>query len=292
MRNPFSSPVQSAAIIAECAGKMIAGRHWSTDITSKQHAEFGTASVANADSRAEEWIIQKLLQLVPGALFVGEESAKNLEPSALLAAPRAFIIDPRDGTTEDSHELPFWSVSIGVMERGVRIGGAVFAPEMRGGLLIASEEGAGVYLAEHGSSPRPVNQAVNVAKGAKPIIHLGLDVLRSSKYLRFLGALPKDLKPRGISASGALGLALVAAGRIDAIVQSPQMPWDLAAGLPMVIERDLAVYAYRIENDIPVQVTVDDPENFRTDKQTLGVIAGKPELVEPLAELFIANFGG
>ena len=137
---------------------------------------------------------------------------------------------------------------------------------------------------------------MQVPKSAKPIVHLGLDVLRLGAYHRFLGALPKELKPRGISTSGALGLALVAAGRIDAIVQSPQMPWDFAAGMAMLLEQHngldetVVVIPFRTESG-SVKVSLNDPENFRTDKQMMGFVAGKEKFVEPLFDLLEKNFG-
>ena len=143
MKSPFSHPVQAAVVVARRAGKLIAERRWPTDLELKESIEFGTSSVAAADKLAEAWIIKELSRFVPRSYFLGEESAKKLELSTLLAAQHAFIIDPRDGTTEDSHELSFWCVSIGVLKCGSFIGGVVFAPEGRGGLLTASEKGVG-----------------------------------------------------------------------------------------------------------------------------------------------------
>ncbi len=289
----LSGHILAVANIAKNAGVKISRRDWLTTVSLKKHAEFGTSSVADADKEAERWIKEELGGTFSDTYFVGEESSgENLDPTVITTAPRAFIIDPRDGTTEDGHELPFWCVSIGVLESGVFAGGAVYAPDIRGGMLIVGERGNGVHIAENGGFLTPIEEAVHVAEGAKPMIHLGLDVLRSNKYHRFLGALQKDLKPRGISGSGALGLALVAAGRIDAIVQSPQMPWDVAAGIAMILERGLALYSYRVVNGRIKSVELSDPENFRTDVQTLGLVAGKAKFVEPLSELLVNTYEG
>lgn len=288
---PFSPAVSKAMNTARKAGRKISARSWSTEISRKEHLTFGTGATSDTDKEAEAFIIETLRNEFPHSVCVGEESAKELDPETILCAPLAFFIDPRDGTTEDSHELPFWCVSIGVMERGFLTGGAVFAPEVRGGLTIVAGKGAGVYLSERNDCLLPIEKAVHVPEAANPVIHLGLDVQRLSTYHRFVPALPKELKPRGISPSGALGLALVAAGRIDAIVQSPQMPWDFAASMAMTLERGLVVRTGRIEGASVRPVALYDPENFRTDKQTLMFVAGKATFVEPLFDLLVNNYG-
>ena len=287
----LSPAVWKAMNTARKAGAEISARTWSTDISRKEHRTFGTASTSDTDKEAEALIIETLRNEFPHSVCVGEESAKELDPKVILCAPLVFFIDPRDGTTEGSHELPFWCVSIGVMERGFLTGGAVFAPDVRGGLTIVAGKGAGVYVSERGGCLLPVEKAVHVPETASPVIHLGLDVQRLNAYHRFVPALPKELKPRGTSSSGALGLALVAAGRIDAIVQSPQMPWDFAASMAMALERGLAVRTGRIEAGSVSPVDLYDPENFRTDKQTLMFVAGTASLVEPLFDLLVKSYG-
>ena len=287
----FSLSVEMAAIVAQETGRKISQRVWSMELEEKSNQTFGTSSTSDTDKYAEANIIEKINRGFPNAICVGEESAKSFGAEKLLQAPLVFFIDPRDGTTEDSHELSFWCVSIGIMEYGELTGGAIFAQEERGGLLIVSERNAGVHLAEHGGSLKPAEQAVNIPAGAKPLIHLGLDVQRLNTYNRFIRKLPKELKPRGISASGALGLALVAAGRIDAIAQSPQFPWDWTGAMAMAIERKLAIHSYRVRNGLIVPVAIEEAENFRTDRQTLGFVVGKPGTADPLFESLVLNYG-
>jgi myo-inositol-1(or 4)-monophosphatase len=294
----FPEAIGIACNVACAAGQLISKRHWASDVTLEDHVnpELGTTSKSDIDAEAELWIITHLQNGFPEdeVLFVGEEGRKNIDPAAIFKAPLAFIIDPRDGTTEDSHELYSWCVSIGVMERGRLTGGAVYAPEVRGGMLISAQRGTGVWIAEHSSlRPLPIEEAVKVAAGAKPVIVFGLDVNRSDHYQAFTAALPKNLRPRGIAASGALGLALVAAGRVDAIVQSPQLPWDWAGAMAMVQERqdDLRIYPFRIDDGkLNPLAPIIEIGNFRFDKQTLGFVVGKKELADPLFQLLVDNY--
>jgi myo-inositol-1(or 4)-monophosphatase len=287
----FCIAVTAAMVAAQSAGRKIADRTWATEISQKPHATFGTSSVSDTDREAERFIVKLLLNNGISAICVGEESEHSFDLEMIMNAPLVLWIDPRDGTTEDAHELPFWCVSVGVMAFGELIGGAVFAPDIRGGLTIVAEQGSGVHIAENNGLLLPAEDVVHVPITAKPVVHLGLDVQRLNAYNGFIRALPKELKPRGVSPSGALGLALVAAGRIDAIVQSPQMPWDFAAGMAMVMERGLCVAPFRIENETVTPVRLYDPKNWRTDRQSLGFVAGKERFVEPLFDLLTKNYG-
>jgi myo-inositol-1(or 4)-monophosphatase len=288
---PLPPAVRTAMHAVRMAGTAIAARTWPPDILQKEHRTFGTAATSETDKQAESLIIEMLRGEFPHSVCVGEETANRLEPRTILSAALVFFIDPRDGTTEASHELPFWCVSIGVMEHGLLTGGAVFAPDVRAGLTVVAAKGAGVYLSERDRSLLPVEEAVNVPETASPIVHLGVDVQRLNTFHRFVATLPKELKPRGISTSGALGLALVAAGRIDAIIQSPQMPWDFAAGMAMIMERGLVARTARIERQSIRSVDLYDPENFRTDKQKLMFVAGKASIVEDLFDLLVKSYG-
>ena len=126
------SPVLLTTIAAtQLVANKISERRWSTEISQKEHPTFGTSSTSDTDKEAEGLIIEMLLCKFPHAVCVGEESAKQLDPKNILGADLAFWIDPRDGTTEDSHELPFWCVSVGFMKNGRLTGGAICAPDVR-----------------------------------------------------------------------------------------------------------------------------------------------------------------
>ena len=160
---------------------------------------------------------------------------------------------------------------------------------MRGGLTIAGERDLGVWLWEHDSE---VPVSVSIGKlDPKPLIYFGLDVLRTETYGRFATSLPKNLKPRGIAESGALGLALVAAGRIDAIVQAPQMPWDWCGGYPMVLEAGGVFQCFHIEKGRIVLVDKPSAEDYTSERQMLGFVAGNPGIVPELFQFLQENVG-
>lgn len=280
----FRPEVWAAAQAAVRVGRMVQQNTWSHEARNKKHATWGTSSVSESDTGSQKEITSELARAFPDALFLAEEDDPDIR-RADPASPdfwtsTVFGIDPIDGSTENAHGLPNWCTSNGVMMNGSHVGGAIYAPDVRGGQLFVADIDRGTFLWEYGKYDP---QSVNVApKRDKPIIKLGLDVQRKNNYAGFITALPKHLKPRGIAPSGALGLAEVAAGRVDAIVQSPQMPWDWFAGFPMVLASDGVFRGFRVEDGRVVRTSILGASSYDAKEQSLGFIAGNRELVDEL----------
>lgn len=281
----FSCPLRAAIEVAVKVGGLIAYGTWSSEMRLKPHPTFGTASVSEADIRSQAMTLAHLLDKFPSATFIAEEEG-NARPGR-HSDELCFSLDIVDGSMPYGRHLDRWCSAIGVMRSGIHHGGVVFAPEIRGGLTIAGERGNGVCLWEHSAAG---STRVAIEKlSSKPLIWLGVDVLQTNTYERFISALPKGLKPRGTAESGALGLALVAAGRVDAIVQSPQMPWDWCGGYPMVLEAGGAFQCFHFDGGRIIPVEKPTAVDYGSEKQMLGFIAGHPEIVPELFALLEAN---
>lgn len=274
--------LRGAIEAALIAGGMIKNHAWPNKMQLKSHPTFGTSSVSDVDIKGQKQIVDYLLTLFPKATFIAEEKG-NPKP-ANYDDELVFSVDSLDGSTEERQELYSWCVGIGVVRRGRHVGGAMFAPEVCGGLLVVHEIGYGTRLWEHGN---PIAKQVLVSKEhpKKPVITLGLDVQRTDTYKEFVYALPKELRPRGIAPSGILGLALVAAGRYDAIIQSPQMPWDWIPMRQAVLDGGGAFYSYHLEGGRIVPFADPTPADYDTTKQSLGFVAGQQDLVEEVFDI-------
>ncbi|MBI2623064.1 MAG: hypothetical protein HYW65_00600 [Candidatus Liptonbacteria bacterium] len=283
----FSEEMAAAMNTAIKVGNLIASGKWATEIKTKPHPTFETASFTEADTGGQLIAIAKLHDQFPDATFLAEEEGNPFPGD--FTGERAFSLDPIDGTTPNRRKLFQWCSAIGVGRNGKHVGGVIHAPEVRGGLTIAGERGIGVFLWEHGAA-EPAQVSIG-ARDPKPLVYLGIDVSRTDTYGKFVTALPKNLKPRGIAESGALGLALVAAGRIDAIVQSPQMPWDWCGGMPMVLEADGAFQCFHVVDGKIEPVQKLGRYDYDTDQQVLGFVAGHPELVPKLFDILQKNVG-
>jgi fructose-1,6-bisphosphatase/inositol monophosphatase family enzyme len=88
-----------------------------------------------------------------------------------------------------------------------------------------------------------------------------------------------------VTGSCALGLGLVAAGRVDLLVQPPQWPWDWAAGTLLVEEAGGMVQFYEYDQSGSRFVNELVPAHFSPDRRALGLVAGDPGLVKIACEL-------
>lgn len=275
----FSSPLKLAIVVARKVGREVAGTRWSSEVSMKAHPTLGTSSVAETDISGQRTVIECILKEFPLARFIAEEKGNP----ALASGDEELVysVDPVDGTTPRSRSLFMWCTALGVMQRGNHIGGVIHAPEVCGGLTIAGERDRGVYLWEHASS-EGIKVSIADAPPKKPFVMLGVNVLRLPDYQLLVSAFPNWLKPRSIAESGALGLSLIAAGRVDAIIQSPQMPWDWIGGYPLVLEAGGAFQAFHLEQGKIVAVKEPTLIDYATDREMLGFVAGHRELVPHL----------
>ena len=196
-------------------------------VTRKGAADF----VTKADINAEQIIQEELSKARPDWGFVMEEGGtiKGTDPDA----PQ-WIIDPIDGTTNFTHGIPHFAISIAVMSGGKITAGLVFDP-CRNECFFA-EAGKGAFLNERRirvSGRRQFADAL-FATGI-PFLGRGTDE-QDALFMAEMNAVMK--KSAGIRrfGSAALDLAWVAAGRYDGYWEKKLNLWDIAAGYLIVKE--------------------------------------------------------
>lgn len=274
----FSDPVRMAVETAVRVGSLIASGKWSRAVSMKAHPTLGTASVTESDIQGQAAILERISSQYPSARFLAEEEGNTFPAQG--SEELVFSLDAIDGTTPYSRSLGVWCTALGVMQAGKPTGGVVHAPEVLGGLTIAAEMNHGVFLYEISS---PVGISVQIAEepSSKPLVMLGVNMLHEP-YAGIISALPPRLKPKSIAQSGALGLAFVAVGRVDALIQFPQMPWDLIPGYPMVLEAGGAFQCFHYEKGHIVAVESPTVVDYDSTRETLGFVAGKAGIVHEI----------
>src|SRR5262245_24494299 len=90
--------------------------------------------VTAADRAAEALVLARIRAAFPEDAILSEES----HPGQKMA-PRLWILDPLDGTTNFVHRLPHFAVSLAFYEEGAPVAGCVYNP-------LVSE----CYTAQHG----------------------------------------------------------------------------------------------------------------------------------------------
>ncbi len=194
-------------------------------VSAKGHADF----VTEVDHAAEQAIIETISQAYPDHGFLAEESGRSQPPGA--KADFTWIIDPLDGTTNFIHGFPQYAVSIACMHEGQITQAVIYDPSRND--LYTATRGRGAFLND---------RRIRVSKRsqmAEALIGTGFpfrDLEFLDRYLaifRRVTAATAGIRRPG---SAALDLACVAAGRYDGFWEFRLSPWDIAAGILLVIE--------------------------------------------------------
>ncbi len=182
--------------------------------------------VTEADFAAQETIHVFIRDHFPDHAFLGEEQLKCDRPDSKYR----WIIDPLDGTSNYVHGFPYYAVSIGLEYEHELVAGVIFDPTRDE--MFSAVRGQGARL-----NGRPIHASpIQRASEAMLMASLPRGVQRSDPAIvRFLQAL-HGVQTVQRSGSAALNLAYTAAGRIDGFFSSSLKPWDMAAGVVIVIE--------------------------------------------------------
>lgn len=186
------------------------------------HANF----VTTYDKKVQQELREKLLQILPEAVFVGEEE----DIHASIAEGYAFIVDPIDGTTNFIKDYHMSAISVGLARDGERYMGVVYNPYLNEMFTAVKGQGACLNGKPIHVSSQPLHNGI-VLFGTAPYYE---ELSRKSfemAYDYFKKAL--DIRRSG---SAALDLCSVAAGRAEVFFELRLSPWDFAAGSLIVEE--------------------------------------------------------
>lgn len=203
------------ALIQDVAAQVITPRFRrlaSEEVMEKNPGDLVTV----ADREAETLIAAALAEGDPEALIVGEE-AVSLDPALLdrLAdAPRAWLVDPVDGTKNFVNGRPDHAVMVAELRGGEAVRGWIWQPEHK--LAFVAERGEGVWR--------------NGERLTRPEAEV------DPETLRVVTSLPRQEGRHGTLTFGrtawccGVDYPWLVEGRVDAIAYNRGLPWDHAAG--------------------------------------------------------------
>lgn len=199
--------------------------------------------VTVADKASEAVVLEILQRHFPDHSILAEESGKlGLPESEYL-----WAIDPLDGTTNYAHQYPFFAVSIGLLIAGVPEVGVIFDPFHQE--LFRAAKGLGAT-----KNRRPI-QVSTTTQLSESLLVSGFAYDRhettDNNYAEFchLTHLTQGVRRSG---SAALDLAHVACGRLDGYWERGIAPWDISAGVILLLEAGGKVTAYD-ENPLSIE---------------------------------------
>lgn len=206
------------------AGEIVLSAQNIRDVTERKTS---AADLVTAyDVKVENFLKERLLALVAGAVFFGEEEKERTDPNHGWA----FIVDPIDGTANFVREFRQSAVSVALAKDGIVQYGVVFDPYKDE--MFTAKRGEGAFL--NGEpihvSGQPLEKGI-FGMGTAPYnteLHAKtLDITRQ------LFARSCDFRRMG---AAALDLCAVACGRLDAFFECELCPWDYAAASLLITE--------------------------------------------------------
>jgi myo-inositol-1(or 4)-monophosphatase len=179
--------------------------------------------VTEVDHLSEALILDAIRAAFPGDALLGEESGGHDGggdgQTATSGLGRVWVVDPLDGTINYANGIPFFCVSIALVEAGRPVVAVIHDP-MRGETFAASEGEAATLDGlpiETSTKDRLSDFVVSMALSGPALISRARTLRKAIRVPRSMG-------------SAALALAYVGNGRFDAFVQQGGLSlWDIAA---------------------------------------------------------------
>lgn len=176
--------------------------------------------VTHVDKGSELRLVEGLKKILPEAGFITEEGTAHKNDSKYT-----WVIDPLDGTTNFIHNLPPYSISIGLMEDKEVILGVVL--EINSGECFYAWKGNKAFL--NGSEIK-VSDAAKIGDSLVATGFPYTDYSRSKNYFETLDYFFQNSHGVRRLGSAAVDMAYVACGRFEAFYEYGLNPWDVAAG--------------------------------------------------------------
>jgi myo-inositol-1(or 4)-monophosphatase len=214
--------LQTAIEAAHRAGQLIAERYpMKRNVAYKGFRDL----VTETDVEAENAILSLVRKRFPDHAILSEESG-----GGKIGEGYTWVVDPLDGTSNYTHRVPIFAVSIAVLEHGEPFIGVVYDPMREH--LFAAQRGNGATLNDQ---PLQVSSTSELHRAV-----VGLDWARGEEARREVLSNLKRVAPRchtiRIMGSAALGLTYVAAGWLDGYFHLALYPWDAAAAVLLITE--------------------------------------------------------
>ncbi|MBQ8132162.1 MAG: inositol monophosphatase [Bacilli bacterium] len=176
--------------------------------------------VTKYDVLVQDTLKKSLLEILPNARFMGEEEEFNKDsfPDGYL-----FVVDPIDGTTNFSCNLPMIAISVALLYRGKPVIGFCYNPYTNE--FYEAQKGKGAYLN---------GKLIHVSN---KILKDGLVLCGCAPYYQNLREKSLDIQRRLALVAGdyrrfgsaVLDICHVASGKAEFYFELKLMPWDFAA---------------------------------------------------------------
>jgi fructose-1,6-bisphosphatase/inositol monophosphatase family enzyme len=220
-----------AAILQEVTAEVVEPRFENLaegDVEEKAPEEL----VTTADTESERLLERRLGELLPGVPVVGEEASwadRSVHADLLAGAPRVWLVDPVDGTSNFVAGSADWGVMAALVEHGTTVAAWIWRPvDQR---MYVAERGGGAWAGERRLHRRPAPAEVARLRGG--VLRRFLDDATLSTVDGNAGRFAEITSGR---MAAAVEYPLIAEGEEDFALFGPTLPWDHAPGVLLVEE--------------------------------------------------------
>lgn len=220
MNDDFLKVAKQAALEAGKIIQKYRGKKLQKSVKYEDSSNFATI----VDIKAEKTIISILKKAFPTHNFIGEENEKTNNGSEYT-----WVIDPLDGTFSFGQNIPYFTVSIGLLKNNMPILGVINHIGFNN--LYWAEIGREAYL---NGKKISVSRKLKLEEAASTL-EPGHRQKRQAKVNLYISKLITKVAYPYVFGSAAVTLALVADGSLDLYV-TEAYPWDLVAGAVIIRE--------------------------------------------------------
>ena len=178
--------------------------------------------VTEVDHLSEALILGAIRSTFPGDALLAEETGEHPASAGHTATSgigRVWIVDPLDGTINYANGIPFYCVSVALVEGGRPVAGVIHDPVRNESYAAIAEGPAMLDGRPIAASPKPSLSDFVVSMSLA-----GRSLTTRSRAIRKAIRVPRSM------GSAALALAYVGNGRFDAFIQQGGLSlWDIAA---------------------------------------------------------------
>ncbi len=209
--------LEVATAVARSAGAMLLDRLSATRTATAKSTP--TDMVTEVDAAAEKLIVGLLRRRRPDDGVLGEEGAATQGSTGVT-----WVIDPIDGTTNYLYRGAAFCVSVAAVDAAGSVVGAIYDPQRDE--LFTGIRGVG---ATRNGQPIRVAQVTDLGQ-ALVATGFAYDADRRRRQAEVLVQVIDKVRDIRRSGSAAIDWCSLACGRVDAIYERGQQPWDHAAG--------------------------------------------------------------
>ncbi len=182
--------------------------------------------VSYVDKEAEKRLVAGLSEILPGSGFIAEEGTSTQKSDTYN-----WIIDPLDGTTNFTHGLPIYAISIALLKRNELALGVVY--EVNKDECFHAIKGGGAFLNHMPIKVSPI-KSLDKALLATGFPYYNFEQMQ--QYLSIINEFMQTTHGLRRMGSAAVDLAYTACGRFEGFFEYNLNAWDVAAGALLVSE--------------------------------------------------------